>query len=131
MTSGELGSGTGRGLGLRVMISLEASSSANAVGGPLGVREGAVCAMVCLMPESMSSETVWGGMAEGDMAWCCGWLFGWGNVEVEMSIERIEAIKGQESRTKYRNDSYTRRGNLIAAHMYAGYYEMVTKVCGP
>ena len=66
--SAELGSGTGRGLGLRVKISFEASSSARAVGAPLGVREGAVWAMVCLTPESTSSETFSDGMAEGDMA---------------------------------------------------------------
>lgn len=59
MTSGELGSGTGCGLGLRVKINLEASSSANAVGEPLLAKDGAVCAMVCLTPESTSSETFW------------------------------------------------------------------------
>ena len=79
MTSGELGSGTGRGLGLGVKISLEASSSAKAVGAPLRVREGALWAMVCLMPESTRSETFWVGMAEGDMAWSeRGWKKGYG-----------------------------------------------------
>ena len=59
-TSGELSSGTGWGVVVRVKISFEASSSTRAGGTPLLFREGAVWAIVCLMPELTSSETICG-----------------------------------------------------------------------
>ena len=70
-TSGELGSGTGLGFVLRVKVIFEASSSARVEEGevvPLLIPiEGAVLLIVCLMPESASSEIVRGSVAEGDM----------------------------------------------------------------